>query len=557
MLVYDANGSLNARYRPGIELPGAPLVAMAIGVAAGSSERQLWIATSGEGLIAFDGRKFVQIRPEEEPARKLTALLPVASGRVLLGTEKNGVLAWDGQTLTDAHPALSELKITALAGSESDLWIGTIDRGAFRWHAGQLEHFGEQDGVPDPRVLSLAVHENSAYVGTALGVAEFRDGRFTRSLAAGFFAMALLIDGDSLVVGTLDEGVLNISLTAQSPRLRETAVRGDLEAVERLWTIENRTYAIAAGGLYERTAGRGEFRKVFENPNAVLRDSNISALAADRGGKLWVGYFDRGLDILEPGFERSLHVENEHVFCINRIVHHPNGGLSAVATANGLALFDANGHQKQLLGKREGLIADQVTDVLLAGDNHSSRITVATPAGLTTIDASGTSSLYAFHGLVNNHVYALAASGSRLLAGTLGGLSILDSGIVSANFTNANSALKHNWITAIVPVANDWFVGTYGAGVLKFDSSGRWSTFADWRTPDEINLNAMLATDRAVYAGTLGKGLAIYHRASGRWTFRTAGLPSLNVTALAAGDGFLYAGTDNGLVRIAEKELAR
>ena len=105
-----------------------------------------------------------------------------------------------------------------------------------------------------------------------------------------------------------------------------------------------------------------------------------------------------------------------------------DGGLSAVATANGLVLFDAAAHEKQVLGKAEGLIANQVTDVLLRGDSRSPTITAATPAGITTIDASGTSSLYAFHGLVNNHVYALAAEGTRILAGTLGGLSILDSG---------------------------------------------------------------------------------------------------------------------------------
>ena len=39
-------------------------------------------------------------------------------------------------------------------------------------------------------------------------------------------------------------------------------------------------------------------------------------------------------------------------------------------------------------------------------------------------------------------------------------------------------------------------------------------------------------------------------RAAGRTP--TMGLPSKNVTALAAGGGYLYIGTDNGLVRIAE-----
>ena len=71
-----------------------------------------------------------------------------------------------------------------------------------------------------------------------------------------------------------------------------------------------------------------------------------------------------------------------------------------------------------------------------------------------------------------------------------------------------------------------------------------------------INPNAMLVTDRAVYAGTLGQGLAIYNRTTGRWIFHTSGLPSLNITALAASNGYLYAGADNGLVRVLESELS-
>jgi ligand-binding sensor domain-containing protein len=557
LFAYDLNGSPVAQYRPGKELPPAPLVAMASGNAPGhNTDPQLWIATAGEGLLAFDGRKFTQVRPDDAPSRNLTAVLLLASGRLLLGTEKNGVLAWDGQNLVRYHPALSDLQVTALAGSEQDLWLGTIDRGVFRWHAGQLDHFAEAEGLPDQRILSLAVDGVAAYAGTALGVAEFRDGRFTRMLSDGFFAKSLLVKSDSLVVGTLDEGIVEIPLAAQKPRLRNTANASSVAGVERLISFDGHTYALARGGLYEQSTKSGGFTKVFDTPGAVLADSNVSALAVDSEGRLWVGYFDRGLDILDPGFQHAAHVENEHVFCVNRIVHGADGALSAVGTANGLVLFDGSGREKQVLGKAEGLIANQVTDILLRGDSRAPNITVATPAGLTTIDASGTSSLYAFHGLVNNHVYALAASGSRIMAGTLGGLSILDSGLITASFTTANSGLKHNWITAIVPVANDWFIGTYGAGVLKFDSTGRWSTFIDWKAPAEINPNAMLVTDRAVYAGTLGKGLAIFNRSSGRWTFHTAGLPSLNVTALAANNGYLYVGADNGLVRIVEKELA-
>src|SRR5260370_18882581 len=145
--------------------------------------------------------------------------MALSRGGVVRGGSKGGVLVWDGQNLARYHSALNDLQVTALAGSEADLWVGTMDRGLFRWHAGQLDHFAEPEGFPDPRILSLAVDGGAAYAGTALGVAEFRDGRFTRVLAGGFLARALLVKGDLLAVGTLDEGVLEVPLTVQKPRI--------------------------------------------------------------------------------------------------------------------------------------------------------------------------------------------------------------------------------------------------------------------------------------------------------------------------------------------------
>jgi ligand-binding sensor domain-containing protein len=554
LFAFDLDGTLRNRYSVGRELPPAPVVGIEVGFGSASGQPELWIATAGEGLVSFDGSRFVQVRSEDEAARALTAVLPLASGRVLLGTEKRGILVWDGKTLSQLHPSLGSMSITTLAGTEADLWAGTVDRGVLHWHAGQLDTFSEGQGLPDPRVLSLAVDGEAAFVGTALGVAEFRGGRFSRMIAEGYFAKALLARHDSLVVGTLEEGLIDVPLAGMRPRLRVAKDTANFGAVEQVFDMQGRTYALTGAGLFEAASGTA-YQPVLERPRVALADGNISALAVDTAGRLWVGYFDRGLDILEPGLDRATHVEDQHVFCINRIVHERDGGLSAVGTANGLVLFDAAGQQKQVLTKADGLIANNVSDILLRGEGSARSITVATPAGLTTLDGAGTTSLYAFHGLVSNHAYALASAGSRTLVGTLGGLSIVDSGLVSASFTTANSGLRHNWITAIVPVSNEWFIGTYGAGVMKLESTGRWTTFPDLRQPLEINQNAMVATGEAVYAGTLGRGLAVYRRASGRWTMLQRGLPSANVTALALGGGYLYIGTDIGLVRVPERSV--
>ncbi|MFQ5722884.1 MAG: hypothetical protein ACE5G6_00220 [Terriglobia bacterium] len=548
---YDEKGVLVARYLVGSELPAAPQVRLAAGIAPDGDAPELFIATAGEGLLIFDGNRFRQIRPEESAYRKLTSVLPLSTGRVLLGTEKKGVLVFDGKKLAPFHPLLSEVHVTALAGDESNLWVGTLNQGVLHWQAGQVRRFGEEEGLPDRQVLSLAVAGENTYVGTPLGVAEFRGGRFRRVLASGFFAQALLPREENLHIGTLDEGVVQVPLRVKPPPSLRPPGGLPPARVQQLLEVEGRVYALGEEGLYSLEDGEGGMRLIIQREGALLADGNISALAVDAEGKLWVGYFDRGLDIIDLGTHRARHVENDHVFCINRIVPDPDRRLTAVATANGLVLFDVTGAQRQVLGRSEGLIADHVTDVVL----DAGAMVVATPAGLTFVDAAGTRSLYAFHGLVNNHAYALASSGDVLLAGTLGGLSVLDGDVVRESYTTANSGLAHNWITAIVSVGPDWFVGTYGAGILRLESNGRWHSFPDATGSFEVNPNAMVATDHRVYAGTLGQGLYVYERSTGRWATLTAGLPSANVTALVVYDGYLYVGTDNGLVRIPERNI--
>ena len=584
VFVYDAQGALETHYRVGLELPASPPKGLAAGVSTTKVGRALYVATAGEGLLVLDGLEsapetqfenpgqpnyprqgsgplrrpvsaFQQVRASEPDYRDLTAVLPLDTGRVLLGSQRKGVLVYDGKRLAPLHSSLAGLHVTALAGDESSIWIGTLGDGLLRWSAGRLQRFGEDDGLPDRQILSLALQGNRLYAGTPLGVAEFLDGRFERELAPGFFANALLIRDKSLLVGTLDEGVVEVPLEAARPRgpRFESHSLGDLDAVaiHRLIEYGGEPYALAQDGLYALEPKAGAPRQVLDRNAAVLTDRNISALNRDSAGRLWVGYFDRGLDILDPSLGHARHLEDETLFCVNRIVESAEKGLTAVATANGLAMFDAAAQLQHVIGRDDGLIANHVTDIWFA----STGMIAATPAGITFLDAAGSRSLYAFHGLVNNHVYTMAAAGDRLLAGTLGGLSVLDAGVVRASYTTANSELKHNWITSIVSFGRDWFVGTYGAGVLRLDETGRWHAFPDAGRPLEINPNAMAASHDRVYAGALDEGLYVYDRASGRWRVITQGLPSRNVTALELSDGYLYVGTDNGLVRVAESGI--
>jgi len=90
---------------------------------------------------------------------------------------------------------------------------------------------------------------------------------------------------------------------------------------------------------------------------------------------------------------------------------------------------------------------------------------------------------------------------------------------------------------------------------MSLDRENRFHALEGATGPYSVNPNAMVVTPEHVFVGTLGYGLGIYDRRSGRWAEIRDGLPSSNVTALAAGAGYIYIGTDNGLVRVEERKL--
>jgi len=547
---YGGEGALERQWLVGADLPPAPLTALAVGLDPSDSAPALFAATAGEGLLIVGGDgRIEQVRADEQAARDILAVLPLADGRILLGTQQAGVLVYDAAGLSVLHPELAAGHVVAVAGASEELWIATLDDGLARFRAGAIERFGEQDGLPDRRLLSLAVAGDAVFAGTAVGVAEIEAGELRRTLADGFFASALWANDATLSIGTLQEGVAEVPLgrsrVGGAARPAGTGPRD----VRRLVELDGEIYALTPDALWRREPD-GAWRLAVEASADTLRDRNVSALHVDDRGRLWVGYFDRGLDILH-GARLETHVEDDTLYCVNRIVADPQRDLTAVAAANGLAFLDAAGRPRQVLKRADGLMADHVTDIVFRDDGW----VAAAPSGLTFLDAAGLRGLYALHGLVNNHVYTLAARGETLLAGTLGGLSVLESGVVRRSYTTANSPLGHNWISALADFRGDWYVGTYGAGVAKLSAAGEWSVFQSMAGV-EINPNALAASADHVYAGTLDAGLLVYSPESARWVTVTQGLPSANITALTYAGGTLYAGTDNGLARIAEKSLS-
>jgi outer membrane protein assembly factor BamB len=573
LVVLRADGTSRLNLRSGFELPIAPINSIATGRLRGSGGQQLLLATGGAGLLLLEpgsgaNPTIRQLLPADAEARDLTAILPLTTGDVLIGTRHRGVFIYNGATLVPVRFTLpgvnpASLQITALAAVDSaSFLIGTRNSGVFYVHAGTVDHASSGSGMPDDQVESIAVSSSRAFVGTPVGTAEFDlaapSFRPMRILAQGIFSHALALDEHQLTIGTVDQGIQQVALEG-GPSLRRVSISAgpttaSLQRVDAFLPAPDALYALADGTLLQRTGAL--WAHALPPAPAGLADANISALAFAPDGTLYIGFFDHGIDLLSP--EGAIrHLEDDHLYCINRLVLDPQRHTIDAATADGLVLFDAQGKPRQTLTHRDGLISDHVTDVAFTRGGTA----LATPAGITFLGPAGAESLYAFQGLVNNHVYALTASNGsdELIAGTLGGVSILRAHAVERNLTVANSDLKHNWITALLSMPDKTvLVGTYGAGVETLSSQGRFTPIelpAGMPRDLVVNPNAIYATSLHIYAGTLANGMLVYSISSGRWSAVTTGLPSLNVTAFAARAGEIYVGTENGLVRMPEANL--
>src|SRR5262249_48818584 len=145
----------------------------------------------------------------------ITSLLMLPTGLLLIGFSEGGVVSYDGAKTMSYHSDLRNIPVTALAGSEADLWIGTRDRGGIHGQAGRPAEIEDQNGLADNRVLSIATLDDRVFVGTSVGPTEFRNGKPVRKLAEGIFSQTMLAGKDRLVVGTVDQGIVDVALGNQ------------------------------------------------------------------------------------------------------------------------------------------------------------------------------------------------------------------------------------------------------------------------------------------------------------------------------------------------------
>ena len=113
------------------------------------------------------------------------------------------------------------------------------------------------------------------YAGTALGIADIEDNTVRRVVAPGYFAQALLAEGDKLWAGTLEEGMFEVPLAARPGRgFNAAASTCPACSIRKIFRLGDSLFTLASDSLWRNS------EQVLAPDAATLNDRNISAIAA-------------------------------------------------------------------------------------------------------------------------------------------------------------------------------------------------------------------------------------------------------------------------------------
>jgi hypothetical protein len=465
-----------------------------------------------------------------------------------IATADGTLIELRGQRATAILPRV-EGGITALAESPEGLLAAGGDGAIYRVAGDRLEVVARvSEGTQ--RLTALAWHGEDLIAGSATGLLRHDRAGNLEPIRQDLFVTSLLSEAGQLLVGTFDGGVVVFegSRLAESPRRRLLSGR----RVDRLRRVDGQTMAFGPGLAAVLEPG-GEPR-LIELPRGVA-SGHLTALAFDGQRRLWVGYFDDGVDVLDASGEVVRHLpepELARMSSVNALLFDAEARTMLVATSHGL--LEVGEAEVRTVTSDDGLIGDSVTAIGLTPEGR----VYATSQGVTLAPREGGAmrSVYAFHGLPSNRIYAVAGRAGRLLVGTLGGLAELEGLRVAQIWRAGPGGVAANWCVALAPSAEGVYVGSIGGGVDLLEGE-RVTPLGPRGERFSVNSGAMLLLDEVLLVGSLERGLLVWDRRERVWRELEQPLPGASVTALTADDEHLYVGTDRGLLRLELEAIER
>ncbi|HLM00461.1 MAG TPA: two-component regulator propeller domain-containing protein, partial [Pyrinomonadaceae bacterium] len=413
----DESGKILRHFTVRDGLPESDLTALAV------FSGRLFIGTRSKNLVAFDGEKFESYAWTDRRAEAVTSFLE-ADGKLLIGTFGGGLMTFDGEFFFEIKAGNSRIRaINCLYKHDARLFVGTFNDGLWVYENDVWTHLTTAEGLPSNRVVGVVFRDKALFVATDFGFSVFEEDRKAfRTLAVLPSLSGLALEPENRrIFLAKDNGEI---FTFDGDALREFSGAPENSRNARLISLDEKLAFLSNQGVSHLK--NGKFSPFYQNETGALTDNFISALAFDTSGNLWVGTFRRGIDIFSADGEKLKHIESETVREINFLRADRTGAEEIFAAASSGLLRFKKDFSAENLSKKDGLPANSVT--------HSSVDAIATSKGLAFRENGKFRVLSAVNGLPNNSTYTTLRAGSKLYAGTLGGLAEIENNRVARAF---------------------------------------------------------------------------------------------------------------------------
>lgn len=570
LLALDSNGKFLAHYTTLDGLPSIDLLALAV------FRSQLYIGTADNGLIAFNGKDFTHYQIQKPIIKQINTLL-ANEEQLLVGSFDGGLLSFDGTKFTHRDQDIKAIpQITSLLEHEGRLFAGTYASGLYFWQESRWQQLSKKEGLPSDHITGLIADKRGTIIATDFGIVLRTTTGEIEQISKLPNIVSLERVGESLWAGLFTGGLVEILDSTSASNLSSikkitTSITSNLTSNlvgdewskrgnTKLW-VDNKgdLFALTRKGILH--ANLDKTRVDFEPfgavaPLAPLTAAHISSIAFDERNRLWIGYFDRGIDIFDSETMQLItHLEDNIIREINFISLDLEASRMLVATSAGLAIFDSQ-LQYRVLNERSGINSNMVAHVLAISTPSATlsdtELAIATGKGLTLLQGSKARSPIS---LPNNYLYTSAFINNHLFLGSLGGLIEMEGLRVVRSLTINNSKLSHNWINALLAVNGTLYIGTNGGGVDALTPTGELINFSPEIGKFDVNPNAIYSDNEFLYVGSLGQGVFVLDLKSKTWRKFSLALPSTNVTAITSFGQYVYFATSNGLLRIDRKVI--
>jgi ligand-binding sensor domain-containing protein len=478
-------------------------------------DAKLFIGTRTKGIVTFDGENFVQFRFTKCETQAITSFLN-DNGRLLVGTFNGGLLEFDGKVFRELKAENQTIKaINYLTKIDATLLVGTFNNGLWIYENDVWRKFTTAEGLPSNRIVGVLKIDENLLVATDFGLSVLENDKF-RTIKILPMISSLESHENRVFLSTENGEIYTFDKQLNEEKEMQNVAKS------RLIGLGNQLFLLSDHGIFR------DFSPFAQANNNEPADNFVTSMAFDENGNMWAGTFRNGVDVFTAEGKKIKHIEDDNIREINYL-ELQNGEIEA-ATSKGLWRFKAD-------FSPENITKGSIT--------HFSNDAIAMNKGLKL----GEKLLTNVNGLPSNSTYTTLKTGKKLYVGTLGGLAEIDQNKVVKTWTDANSKLTNNWITALCLANERIFIGTYGGGLLELLPSGELHQFSNEIGKFVVNPNAIFSDSERLYVGTLN-GVKVLNFSTNKWTTIKEILPAEAVFAINADGKTLYFATTNGIAKI-------